>query len=133
MASKLCLSGVKDLINLSFFCQEATVITDFSDLERVGKATAWSSTVALSPALKSLVDEIVTELEKGPRIAAACERHIALDDGRTGDEDISLSGAALPLEHQIQYDENYTVQSIGREGRHVQGKWKGIRAGAKPP
>lgn len=37
MASKLCLSDIKDLINLTFCCQEATVITDFSDLERIGK------------------------------------------------------------------------------------------------
>ena len=27
-----------DLINLSFCCQEATVITDFSDLESVGRS-----------------------------------------------------------------------------------------------
>ena len=37
MASKLCLSDIKDFINLTFCCQQATVITDFSDLERVGK------------------------------------------------------------------------------------------------
>ena len=37
MASKLCLSDIKDFINLTFCCQEATVITDFSDLERIGK------------------------------------------------------------------------------------------------
>lgn len=38
MASKLCLSDVKDFINLTFCCQQATVITDFSDLERAGKS-----------------------------------------------------------------------------------------------
>ena len=38
MASKLCLSDIKDLINLTFCCQQATVITSFSDLERVGKS-----------------------------------------------------------------------------------------------
>lgn len=37
MASKLRLSDIKDFINLTFCCQEATVITDFSDLERIGK------------------------------------------------------------------------------------------------
>ena len=37
MACKLGLSDIKDLINLTFCCQQATVITDFSDLERVGK------------------------------------------------------------------------------------------------
>ena len=38
MASKMCLSDIRDFINLTFCCQQATVITDFSDLERVGKA-----------------------------------------------------------------------------------------------
>ena len=32
MAHKLELSELKDLINLTFCCQETTVITDFSDL-----------------------------------------------------------------------------------------------------
>ncbi len=37
MATKLELKDVADLINLSFCCERATVITDFSDLESVGK------------------------------------------------------------------------------------------------
>ena len=37
MASKLELFELKDLINLTFCCQQATVITDFSDLESVGR------------------------------------------------------------------------------------------------
>lgn len=37
MAEKLNLSDMKDLINLTFCCQQATVITDFSDLEAVGR------------------------------------------------------------------------------------------------
>lgn len=37
MAAKLNLSDVKDFINLTFCCQKATVITDFSNLEQVGK------------------------------------------------------------------------------------------------
>lgn len=36
MAHKLGLSNIKDLINLTFCCQRATVITNFSDLERIG-------------------------------------------------------------------------------------------------
>ena len=36
MASKLYLSDIKDFINLTFCCQQATVITDFSQLERAG-------------------------------------------------------------------------------------------------
>ncbi len=39
MASKLNLSSIRDFINLTFCCQRATVITDFSDLERIGKST----------------------------------------------------------------------------------------------
>ena len=37
MADKLRLAEMKDLINLTFSCQQATVITDFSDLEAVGR------------------------------------------------------------------------------------------------
>ena len=37
MAHKLELSELKDLINLTFCCQEATIITDFSDLAAVGR------------------------------------------------------------------------------------------------
>ena len=38
MAEKLELRGIADLINLTFCCQQATVITDFSDLEAVGRS-----------------------------------------------------------------------------------------------
>ena len=37
MAHKLGLSTCKDFINLTFCCQQATVITDFSDLTAVGR------------------------------------------------------------------------------------------------
>ena len=37
MAHKLELFELKDLINLTFCCQHATVITDFSDLAAVGR------------------------------------------------------------------------------------------------
>ncbi len=37
MAEKLDLTDMKDLINLTFCCQETTVITDFSDLKAVGR------------------------------------------------------------------------------------------------
>ena len=37
MAHKLELFELKDLINLTFCCQQATVITDFSDLEAIGR------------------------------------------------------------------------------------------------
>ena len=38
MAHKLNLAHIKDFINLTFCCQRATVITDFSNLEAVGRA-----------------------------------------------------------------------------------------------
>ena len=38
MAHKLELFHIKDLINLTFCYQQATVITDFSDLEQIGKS-----------------------------------------------------------------------------------------------
>ena len=38
MAHKLGLTDIKDLINLTFCCQQATVITDFSDLEAIGRS-----------------------------------------------------------------------------------------------
>ena len=38
MAHKLDVADIQDFINLTFCCQEATVITDFSDLEAVGRA-----------------------------------------------------------------------------------------------
>ena len=37
VAHKLELFELKDLINLTFCCQQATVITDFSDLSAVGR------------------------------------------------------------------------------------------------
>lgn len=37
MAEKLNLNGMTDLINLTFCCQQAMVITDFTDLEAVGR------------------------------------------------------------------------------------------------
>ena len=37
MAHKLELFGLKDLINLTFCCQQATVITDFSDTAAIGR------------------------------------------------------------------------------------------------
>ena len=38
MAHKLEMDDIKDFINLTFCCQQATVITDFSDLEAVGRS-----------------------------------------------------------------------------------------------
>ena len=38
MACKLELKDIKDFINLTFCCQQVTVITDFSDLESIGRS-----------------------------------------------------------------------------------------------
>ena len=38
MASKLQLSNIRDFINLTFSSQQVTVITDFSDLEQIGRS-----------------------------------------------------------------------------------------------
>ena len=38
MAPQLGVTGVRDFINLTFCCEQATVITDFSDLEAVGRS-----------------------------------------------------------------------------------------------
>ena len=38
MAHKLDLADIKDFINLTFCCQQTTVITNFSDLEAIGRA-----------------------------------------------------------------------------------------------
>ncbi len=37
MAEKLDLTDIKDFINLTFCCQQTTVINDFSDLEKIGR------------------------------------------------------------------------------------------------
>ena len=37
MAAKMGLSDMTDLINLTFCCQAVTIITDFSDLEGIGR------------------------------------------------------------------------------------------------
>ncbi len=47
MADSLCLSNIKDFINLAFCCQQSMEITDFSDLERVGKDHALTITASL--------------------------------------------------------------------------------------
>ena len=37
MAEKLDLTDIRDMINLTFCCEQVTVITDFSNLQRIGK------------------------------------------------------------------------------------------------
>jgi len=49
MAHKLELSHITDFINLTFCCQQATVITDFSDLEKIGKDHAMTLNGGMMP------------------------------------------------------------------------------------
>ncbi len=37
MAEKFDLTDIKDFINLTFYCQQETVITDFSDWKKIGR------------------------------------------------------------------------------------------------
>ena len=69
MAVKLGISEVKDFINLSFCCQQATVITDFSDWEAIGRdhflalnggcavTAEWESLDARNTALNLILNE----------------------------------------------------------------------------
>ena len=41
MAAKNCYYKLKNLINLTFSCQQVTVISDFSDLESIGRQHFW--------------------------------------------------------------------------------------------
>lgn len=50
MAHKLDLSDIKDFINLTFCCQQATVITDFSDLEQIGRSHCMNINGGMMPA-----------------------------------------------------------------------------------
>lgn len=67
MAEKLDLSDIKDFINLTFCCQKATVISDFSDLEEVGK---WHF-LTLNPGC----DAETLEHVNGERVAIGLIRH----------------------------------------------------------
>ena len=57
MAHKLGLSDVKNLINLTYCCQQATVITDFSDLEAVGRSHYMNLNVSANDKMKENAEE----------------------------------------------------------------------------
>ena len=44
MAAKNCYYKLKDLINLTFSCQQVTVISDFTDLEAIGETALYKHT-----------------------------------------------------------------------------------------
>lgn len=49
MAHKLEMTDITDFINLTFYCQQATVITDFSNLEAVGRSHFLNRNTCISP------------------------------------------------------------------------------------
>lgn len=94
MASKLCLSDIRDFINLTFCCQEATVITDFSDLERIGKTH--SLTINGGTMIKDEFDKV---------------------DGQAVALDLLQSGAGVVTPYGIVYDNSMKLEQL-YDGQH---------------
>ena len=97
MAAKLGLADIRDFINLTFCCQEATVIADFSDLERVGKDHA----MTLNGGCMAM-----DELEKV--------------DGRTVALDLIRSGDGHVTPYGVVYDNGMKLMQA-YDGRHFPG------------
>ncbi len=94
MASRLCLSGIKDFINLTFCCQQATVISDFSDLERVGKDHALTINGGMMP---------TSEFNRV--------------DGQAAALDLIQSGAGIVTPYGVVYDNGMKLEQV-YDGRH---------------
>ena len=94
MAERLDLRSAADLINLTFCCQRVTVITDFSDLEAVGRAHYMN-------------------LHDG---CAATEELEALDGYETALSLIS-SGAGTITPYGVVYDNGMVLEQV-YDGRH---------------
>ena len=94
MASKLGLSDIKDFINLTSCCQQATVITDFSKLERVGKAHSLTVNGGSMPS---------DEYDKV--------------DGRAVALDLIQSGAGMVTPYGVVYDNGMKLEQV-YDGRH---------------
>ena len=89
MASRLCLSDIKDFINLTFCCQQATVITDFSNLERLGKEHSLTVNGGSMPS---------DEYDKV--------------DGRAVALDLIQSGAGVVTPYGVVYDNGMKLEQI---------------------
>ena len=89
MASKMCLSDIQDFINLTFCCQQATVITDFSDLERVGKAHSLTTNGGSMP---------MEELDQVDGLAVAL--------------DLIQGGAGMVTPYGVVYDNGMELEQI---------------------
>ena len=94
MAHKLGLSAIKDLINLTFCCQEATVIDNFRELEKAGKAHLMNLNGGSMP---------VDEYEKS--------------DGRAVAEKLIRSGGGQLTPYGVVYDNGMELEQI-YDGRH---------------
>lgn len=94
MASKLCLSNIKDFINLTFCCQQATVITDFSDLKRVGKEHALTISGGAMPSAE--YDQV---------------------DGQVAALNLIQSGAGVVTPYGVVYDNGMKLEQL-YDGRH---------------
>ena len=94
MASKLCLSDIKDFINLTFCCQQATVITDFSKLEQAGKDHALAINGGSMP------------FEDFKKV-----------DGLSVALDLIQSGAGVVTPYGVVYDNGMTLEPL-YDGRH---------------
>ena len=94
MASRLCLSDIKDFINLTFCCQQATVISDFSDLERAGKNHALTINGGMVP---------TSEFNRVNGQAVAL--------------DLIQSGAGIVTPYGVVYDNGMRLEQV-YDGRH---------------
>ena len=94
-ASMLCLSDIKDFINLTFCCQQATVITDFFDLEGAGKA---HSLIANGGSM------LMEEFDKVDGLAVALE--------------LIQSGAGVVTPYGVVYDNGMELEQI-YDGSHL--------------
>ena len=94
MASKLHLSDIKDFINLTFCCQRATVIIDFSNLDQAGKKHSLTVNGGSMPS---------DEYDKV--------------DGRAVALDLIQSGAGVVTPYGVVYDNGMKLEQV-YDGRH---------------
>ena len=97
MASKMCLSDIQDFINLTFCCQQATVITDFSDLDRVGKAHSLTTNGGSMP---------MEELDQVDSLAVAL--------------DLIQGGAGMVTPYGVVYDNGMELEQLYTGGSFPQ-------------
>ena len=94
MASKLNLSSIKDFINLTFCCQRATVIIDFSNLDQAGKKHSLTVNGGSMPSDE--YDQV---------------------DGRAVALDLIQSGTGVVTPYGVVYDNGMKLEQV-YDGRH---------------